>query len=275
MSDLTTRTRITRRLRVGRRGIAPVVMAASVFAALVTGCSSNESSSATTTAPPPTELPEGTQLVSECAKTTQTLQAVHMDLNVTNIPNLPMEKIDAGVTNQPQGQGAAQGEAKIRTKPEADFIEAKFLVVDKTLYALTDGSTYTKIGPAEKIYDPGILLDKDKGLANVIAQVKNAKAESREKIDGVDTVKVTGTISGSAIDPIAPRAGEGIGELPITLWIKDVAPPTTSATQLPSTAASPGTGPNLIRAIVKKDQGEIKLDLTDHGKPVNVLKPGS
>ncbi|MFC9897903.1 LppX_LprAFG lipoprotein [Nocardia sp. NPDC127579] len=275
MSDLTTRTRITRRLRVGRRGIAPVVMAASVFAALVAGCSSSETSSSTTSAPPPSQLPEGTQLVSECAKTTQTLQSVHMALDITNIPNLPMEKIDAGVTNQPEGQGAAQGDAKIRTKPEADFIEAKFLVVDKTLYALTDGSTYTKIGPAEKIYDPGVLLDKDKGLANVIAKVQNAKAEGREKIDGVDVVKVTGTINSSVIDPIVPRAAEGAEDLPITLWVKDVAPPTTSAAPLPSTAASPGTGPNLIRAVVKKDQGEIKLTLSDHGKPVNVLKPGS
>ncbi|MEU8895596.1 LppX_LprAFG lipoprotein [Nocardia sp. NPDC048505] len=246
-----------------------------MFAALVAGCNSSEPSASTTSAAPPAELPEGTQLVSECSKTTQTLQSVHMALNITNIPNLPMEKVDAGVTNQPQGQGAAQGEAKIRTKPEADFIEAKFLVVDKTLYALTDGSTYTKIGPAERIYDPGVLLDKDKGLANVIAQIKNAKAEGREKIDGVDTVKVTGTISPSAIDPIVPKAGEGQADLPITVWIKDVAPPTTSATQLPSTAASPGTGPNLIRAIVKKDAGEIKLTLSDHGKPVNVLKPGS
>ncbi|WP_306359563.1 LppX_LprAFG lipoprotein [Nocardia sp. CC227C] len=273
MIELLTRQRTSRRSRT-RAGLAPVVLAASVVAALVSGCSGGSDDPATTAAaPPPTELPDGAQIVQESARTTQTLQSVHLTLNVNNIPNLPVEMVDADVTNQPEGSGQAMGEAKVRTAENEPFIETKFLVVDKTLYAAQDGVKYAPVGPAEKMYDPGVILDKDKGLANAIAQVQNPQVEKRETINGVETVKVTGTISGSVIDPIVPRVGDGIGELPITLWIQDVAPPTTSAAPLPSSAASPGTGPNLIKAEVTKDQGSVELELSDHGKPVTVAKP--
>ncbi|AYF79283.1 LppX_LprAFG lipoprotein [Nocardia yunnanensis] len=260
-----------------RRGVVPLMVAAAAAAALVTGCSSSskdDSKATTSQAAPPSQLPDGAQIVAESAKTTQTLQSVHADLAVSNIPGLPFESIKADITNQPQGAGQAIGEAKVKVKPEdADFTDTKFLVVDKTLYT-GDGSKYAKVGPAEKIYDPGVILDKDKGLANAIGQVKDAKAVDREKVDGIDVVKVTGTIDASVIDPIVPQIGKDGGTFPITLYIKDVAPPSGTGTTLPSTAASPGTGPNLVRAIVTKDAGNVTVTLSDWAKPVHVTKPG-
>ncbi|MEU0501878.1 LppX_LprAFG lipoprotein [Nocardia sp. NPDC005998] len=275
MSDLTARARTSHRIRLRRPGLVPAVVAASMFAALVTGCSSSsDSKSTTSSAPPSGQLPEAAQIVQESARTTQTLQAVHLNLKVDNLTNLPVETVSADVTNQPQGAGQAIGEAKVRTKPEADFIQAKFLVVDKVMYAQTGGSSaYAKVGSAEQIYDPGVILDKDKGLANLIAQVKNPKVEGREKLDGTDTVKVSGTIDSSVIDPIVPKSGDPAGTFPITLWIADVAPPSGSASALPSQAASPGTGPNLVQAVVKRDPGTIKVTLSAWGKPVKVTAP--
>ncbi|GAB0102934.1 lipoprotein LprF [Nocardia sp. JMUB6875] len=266
----------TSRRRI-RRGVLPLVIAAAATAALVTGCSSSstsDSKATTSQAAPPSQLPDGAQIVAESAKTTQTLQSVHVVLDVKNLPTLPVESLKGDVTNQPQGSGQAIGEAKVKVKQDADFTTTKFLVVDKTLYT-GDGSKYAPVGPAEKIYDPGVLLDKDLGLANVIGKVQNAKAEAREKIDGVDTVKVTGTIDAKVFDPIVPQIGKDGGSFPITLYIKDVAPPSGTGTTLPSTAASPGTGPNLVRAIVTKDSGTVTVTLSDWAKPVHVTKPGS
>ncbi|MET8875941.1 LppX_LprAFG lipoprotein [Nocardia sp. NPDC004604] len=275
MSDLTARARTSHRIRLRRPGLVPAVVAASMFAALVTGCSSSsDSKSTTSSAPPSGQLPDAAQIVQESARTTQTLQAVHLNLKVDNLTNLPVETVSADVTNQPQGAGQAIGEAKVRTKPEADFIQAKFLVVDKVMYAQTGGSSaYAKVGSAEQIYDPGVILDRDKGLANLIAQVKNPKVEGREKLDGTDTVKVSGTIDSSVIDPIVPKSGDPAGTFPITLWIADVAPPSGSSSALPSQAASPGTGPNLVQAVVKRDPGTIKVTLSAWGKPVKVTAP--
>ncbi|MGW6726174.1 LppX_LprAFG lipoprotein [Nocardia sp. NPDC055029] len=260
----------TPRSRFSRRsGITSIVAVAAVCAALVTGCSTDDA--ATTTAPPTGQLPDGAQLVKESAKTTQTLRTVHLNIDVKNLPNLPVETVSADVTNETQGSGAAMGEAKVKLTPESAFTEAKFLVVDKVLYTQT-GGRYVPAGPAEKVYDPGVILDKDKGIANVIANVQNPKAESREVINGINTVKITGTIDAAVIDPIVPRVGENAGTMPITLWIQDTAPPASDSTK-PSDAASTGEGPNLVRAVVKRDQGEVTVGLSNWAKPVNIVKP--
>ncbi|MFD4433900.1 LppX_LprAFG lipoprotein, partial [Nocardia sp. NPDC058497] len=114
----------TPRSRLSRRsGITSIVAVAAVCAALVTGCSKDD---ATTTAPPTGQLPDGAQLVKESAKTTQTLRTVHLNIDVKNLPNLPVETVSADVTNETQGSGAAMGEAKVKLTPEAEFTEAKF-----------------------------------------------------------------------------------------------------------------------------------------------------
>lgn len=259
----------TPRRRVARRsGITALFAAAALGAALVTGCSSEDT---TTAAPPPAELPDGAQIVAESAKTTQTLRTVHLTIDVTNLPDLPVETVSADVTAENQGSGAAMGEAKVKLSPDDPFTEAKFLVVDKVLYTQA-GGRYVPAGPAEQVYDPGVILDKDLGIANVIANVKNPKAEGRETIDGIATVKITGTIDGAVIDPIVPRLGAEAGTLPITLWIQDVPPPTSDSTR-PSDEPSTGEGPNLVRAVVKKDQGEVTVGLSKWAEPVNIIKP--
>ncbi|WP_245650487.1 LppX_LprAFG lipoprotein [Nocardia harenae] len=274
MSESTAIRRGTRRYSPVRFGTAAV--AASLFAAILTGCGTDDSSTSTSTAATATgPLPDAAQIVQESARTTQTLQAVHLELEVENIQNLPVEKVDADVTNQPQGQGAAQGSATVRTKPDAPFVEADFVVVDKSMWVKLEDGKFADLGPSEKVYDPGIILDKDKGLANVIAKVQNPRVEGRESVEGTAVVKVSGTIDSAVIDPIVPRVGEGGGTFPITLYIADVAPPSTSAAAKPSDAPSAGEGPNLVRAVVQKGDGTINVTLSDWAEPVTVTKPAN
>lgn len=205
----------------------------------------------------------------------QTLQSVHIALTATNLPKLPVSSVDADVTNQPQGTGRAVGDAKFRPTPNDPFVDTQFLVTDKTFYTKDADGKYVARGPADKIYDPGIILDKDLGLANVIKNVQNPKVETRETINGVATVKVSGTIDAATIDPVVPTLGQGGGQLPITLWIADVFPSGTATptTTLPSEAASPGTGPNLVRMVVNKDQGSVDVTLSNWAKPVDIPSP--
>lgn len=278
MTDLISLDRTARRSRLTTTSkVGTVVLAASLLGALVAGCSSNSSTTSSATSspssPPPSQLPDGAQLISESAKTTETLHSVHLNITITNIPNLPVNTISADVTNQPSGQ--AIGDASVRLKEGDPFTTTKFLAVDKKIYVSSDGTKYVPVGGTSKFYDPGVILDKDKGIANVIAHVKDAKAVDREKVDGVNTVKVTGTIDPTVIDPVVPKIGDKVsGSLPITLWITDVTPPASgSGTTLPSTAASPGTGPNLVEAQVDKDKGNAKIELSNWAKPVTVTKP--
>ena len=182
-----------------------------------------------------------------------------------------MESVDADVTNQQKGNGQAVGTAHVRMQPSAAAVTKQFLVTNKTMYTKNDAGAYISVGPAEKIYDPGIILDKDKGLGNVIAKVTNAQIAGNETVNGVATVKVTGSIDAAVIDPVVPRLGKDGGAFPITLYITDV-------TAAASTTATPGSpapapSPNLVKMVVDKDQGHVTITLSAWGQPVNIPNP--
>ena len=259
-----------------------VIATAAAIAALVAGCGSDSktsqpsgtttgSASGTTSATGTPALPQAATIVAESAKTTETLRSLHVALIVTGL-TLPMETVNADVTNEPQGNGRAVGDAKVRLQPNGPVQPFDFVVTDKTMYTKQPDGKYQSVGPAEKIYDPGIVLDKEKGLANVIKSVQNPKSEGKETINGVPTVKVTGTVDGAVVDPVIPQLGKGGGTLPITLYIADV-PPGASPTNIPSDAPSPGTGPNLVRMVINKDQGNVDVTLSNWAKPVDIPNP--
>jgi hypothetical protein len=298
MSQAKTSPRLLSR-RPSPAAWAAIVVAVPLIAAGVTACGSNSStstsgsssaaasgsssSSSSSAAPSGSSsaattsasgVPQADKLVAESAKTTQTLHSVHITLSATDVPTMNVQKLDGDVTNLPQGDGRAVGTASVRVGANAPFNDYNFLVDNKTLYTKQGTGAYTSMGPADKVYDPGIILDKDKGLANVLAKVQNPTVQGKETINGVATVKVTGTIDAAVIDPVVPTLGQGGGTLPITLWIADVTPPSASATTtLPSEASSPGTGPNLVQMVVNKGQGSVTVTLSNWAKPVDIPTP--
>lgn len=147
-----------------------------------------------------------------------------------------------------------------RKKPNTPVVATEFLVTNKTMYTKRGGD-YVSVGPAEKIYDPGIILDKDRGLGAVVGQVQNPTIQGRDAIDGLATVKVSGTIDAAVIDPIVPQLGKGGGRLPITLWIVD------------TNASTPAPAANLVRMVIDKDQGNVDITLSNWGAPVTIPNP--
>jgi hypothetical protein len=203
--------------------------------------------------------------VQDCSKATTALHSLHVNLMTTNLTSLPMESVNADVTNQPQDQGGrAVGTAKVRLQPQANTVTKDFVVTNKTMYTKDEAGNYTSVGPAVKIYDPGVILSKEKGLGHVIGQVQNPQIAGNETIDGVATVKVTGTIDSAVIDPVIPQLGKDGGSLPITLYIVDV----NAAGGEPGSAS-----PNLVRMVVDKDQGNVTVTLSAWGEPVNIPNP--
>jgi hypothetical protein len=288
MNGLISQAQISHR-RVSHRpshlGAVAVLVAAALFAMFIAGCgkksttatSQTPGASGTSSAASPTSgtpSPQAAQLLKDCAKASGDLRSLHVVLATDNITTLPMESVDADVTNLPQDQGGrAVGTAKVRLQPKAEAVSKDFLVTNKTLYTKNEAGVYTSVGPAEKIYDPGVILSKDKGLGSVIGRVQDPQMAGNETIDGVATVKVTGTIDGAVIDPLVPQLGKGGGTLPITLYIVDVNAAGASTTAAPGTPA-PAPAPNLVRMVVDKDQGHVTITLSAWGQPVNIPNPG-
>jgi hypothetical protein len=282
MNGLITQAQISHR-RVSRRLSIPAVgilFAAALVATVVTGCGSKSStgtsqtsgaagSSAAPASPGASGTsaaasPEAQQLLQDASKATTALHSLHVNLQTTNITTLPMEMVNADVTNQPEGNGQAVGDAMIRLQPKSPAVPKQFLVTNKTMYTKNEAGAYTSMGPAEKIYDPGVVLDKDKGIGFVIGKVTGPQTAGNETIDGVATVKVTGMIDAKIIDPLVPQIGKNGGTLPITLYIADAKAP-----------GAPGSPPSpvLVRMVLDKDQGHVTITLSNWGAPVTIPNP--
>lgn len=263
--------------------IAATFAAGAVAAGLLAGCgtssddkpATNETTAsadaaATSTTAPPAELPD-VKIVEESAKTTETMPSMHFALVVTDLPEFPLESLNADVTNQPKDTGGqAAGTARFRPNDGAEMTDTDFVVTGGKLYTKNAGGSYEQRGDSKEVYDPAIVLDREKGLANVIRSVRDPKVEGREDVDGTPTVKVTGTISSAVIDPILPTVGQGGGELPITLWIVDVSPDEAPTTEIPRDDKSTGAGPNLVRMEVTKGDGKGEVTFSKWSEDVTI-----
>ena len=98
------------------------------------------------------------------------------------------------------------------------------------------------------------ILNPETGLANVLANFSDPKAEGRETVNGVETVRITGNISAEAVNKIAPLGATG--PVPGTAWIAE-----EGNHELVQAKMDPGPG-NIVT-----------MTLSDWGKPVTVTKP--
>jgi lipoprotein LprG len=220
----------------------------SIFAALllIAGCSSSNKSDA--------PLPDGASLLKDSEQTTKKQQSVHLELTVTGkIAELPIESLSGDLTNVPVV--AAQGKASIIAFGQT-FKDVDFVVVDGNLYgALTPGS-FTNFGPAADIYDVSKILSPDVGLANILDKFSGGKAEGRETINNVGTVKITGTVPADAVNGLANLGATG--DVPATAWIRE------------------DGDHDLVQAKLDPSQGNsVQMTLSDWGKTVTVTRPAA
>jgi lipoprotein LprG len=225
-----------------------IAVLVSIFAALllIAGCSSSNKSDAS--------LPDGASLLKDSAQTTKKQQSVHLELTVTGkIAELPIESLSGDLTNVPVV--AAKGKASIIAFGQT-FKDVDFVVVDGNLYgALTPGS-FTNFGPAADIYDVSKILSPDVGLANILAKFSGGKAEGRETINNVGTVKITGTVPADAVNGLANLGATG--DVPATAWIRE------------------DGDHDLVQAKLDPSQGNsVQMTLSDWGKTVTVTKPAA
>ena len=179
--------------------------------ALFAGCSSKSEGASK-------ELPDAATLLKESSETTKSQSSVHLKLAVQGqIQNMPIESLEGDLTNKPAV--AAQGTANIVFLGQR-LEGVDFVVADGDLFgALTKGS-FQDFGPAADIYDVSVLLNPDAGLANVLANFSDPKADGRETVEGVGTVRITGTVSADAVNKIAPQIA-ATGPVPGTAWIAE------------------------------------------------------
>lgn len=201
-------------------------------------------------------LPDAKTLVSQSAEVSKGLKSAHLVLTVTGkIAGLPLKTLTGDLTTTPTTAG--KGNARIIAF--GSEIEADFIILEGELYttAMSPGQ-WSDMGKIDELlhYDPSAILNPETGVANVLANLTDAKAEGRDIITGQNAIRITGKVNADVVNKLAPlKATEPI---PTTVWIQEA-----GDHQLAQITLDKGSG------------NSIQMTLSNWNQPVQVTKPGS
>ncbi|EUA87095.1 LppX_LprAFG lipoprotein [Mycobacterium ulcerans] len=240
-----------------RSVVATAVTLAVVLA--IGGCSSNGGSGGPGTATGTTvttSSAEAATILKQAAEAMRKVTGMHVNLTVDgDVPNLRVTKLEGDISNSPQTVATGSATMLVGNKQE----DAKFVYVDGHLYSdLGQPGTYTDFGDGASIYNVSVLLDPNQGLANLLANLKEASVTGSEQVNGVATTKITGN---SAADDIATLAGSrltsaDVTSVPTTVWI-----------------ATDGSSHLVQIKILPTPATSVTLTMSDWGKQVTATKP--
>lgn len=197
-------------------------------------------------------LPDASELIGQSIATTKSLKSAHLEIVVSGkIPGLPVTSLSGDLTNVPAV--AVKGSATISMG--GSDVDVELVVLDGTLFAALTPNSWLDMGPAVEVYDPSVILSPDTGLANMLANISEAKSDGFETIGGVPAVRITGKVAPDAVNRLIPQI-KATGTVPTTAWIERDAPH------------------QLVQAKVDQSEGNsVQLTLSEWDKPVTVTKP--
>jgi hypothetical protein len=110
------------------------------------------------------------------------------------------------------------------------------------------------------------LLNPDRLLLAAVGQIKDAKIDGDEKIDGIQTTRIVGTVDLAKLEQFAtatPDIPSGfliLGEMPVTVWLDEAGHVISLELEGPLTEDE---SPDVVR----------RLDLYDFDEPVTIDEP--
>jgi lipoprotein LprA len=245
-------------MKLPHRTVIAAVAAALALVFAIGGCSSSKtgpstSGSSSSSAP----NVDAATVVKQAADAMRQVTGMHLTVTVQgNVPNLSVTTLNGDVSSTPQMAATGTATLTVGQKP----VDTKFVFVDGHLYSdvADPGGKFTDYGDGVSIYDVSILLDPNRGLANILSNLKDPKVAGTEQVNGVATTKITGTSSSSDIARLAgSRMGpEKATTAPTTVWI-----------------ASDGSNHLVQLQILPVQNGTITLTMSDWGKQVTATKP--
>jgi lipoprotein LprG len=180
--------------------------------AVVTACSSDDSAGDSGS------LPDGAGLLKDSATSMSDVTSAHFTLGVNGeFPALPVHKAEGDLTRDSGSSGAAKGTISLDFM--GSLFEGEFVLINNSLYFKGPTGDWQKV-PASmvtSVYDPGAILDPDRGVAKVLGSVRNAKTEGTEDVDGVSTYRVTGRVTKDVVKDLVPGIGSDVD---VTFWVR-------------------------------------------------------
>lgn len=172
------------------------------------------------------------------------------------VPNLKAKRLEGDLSTEPAPAATGTVTLDMGSLGEAT---SEFVYVDGNLYSdVAEPGKFVNYGDGNSIYSVALVLDPERGLANLLKNFQDPKDRGSEEVDGVKATKISGTASSN---DVMVMAGSRMGpqdeiQLPTTLWI-----------------AQDGSN-HLLKAEMEPVQdATVTLQLSDFGKQVTAEKP--
>jgi lipoprotein LprA len=243
-------------MKLSSRAVVAAAIAALAAVLALGGCGTKDSGSGASKSSTAASSDEATTILKQAADAMKKVTGMHMSLTVQgDVPNLRVTKLDGDVTNTPQTEATGSATLVLGKTPQ----DSKFVFVDGHLYSdVGQPGAFTDFGNGTSIYNVSVLLDPNKGLANILAKLQNAQVKGTEQVNGVATTKIVGK---SSADDIATLAGSkltaaDVNTVDTTVWI-----------------ASDGSSHLVQLQISPASDASVTLTMSDWGKQVTATKP--
>lgn len=150
---------------------------------------------------------EAATLLSDAKKTIDDAASVHVVLTGRDLPDNAQTLVsgDGVATHTPAFKG------KLTVRSNGAPIDAQVVSVGSKVYAkLSFTPSYIELPPSQLAGlgapDPAVLLDPTKGLSSILTAVKDPKVKGESREGSKVLTEVTGSIPGTALQGIFPKA---------------------------------------------------------------------
>lgn len=201
--------------------------------ALVSACSSGGGEA----------LPAGPDLMKKAAESMKAVKSATFSISTEGKPNVPVKKADGRLT------AAGDADGTITLDILGTLQEVTFALIGDTVHFKGPTGGFQKMTRQDlaQFYDPSVILEPTKGIAQLLASATDPKVEG---VEG-GSYRVATTFPGQVVGQIVPGVTEGVNG---KVWLDQA----TS---------------RLTKASLPLQNGTVTVSFSDYDAPVTITPP--
>ncbi|WP_188195067.1 LppX_LprAFG lipoprotein [Nonomuraea sp. SYSU D8015] len=203
--------------------------------ALATACSSGGGD----------QLPAGPDLMKKAAEAMKGVKSATFSISTEGKPNVPVKKADGRLT------AAGDADGTITLDVLGTLQEVTFALIGDTVHFKGPTGGFQKMTRQQlaQFYDPSVILEPTKGIAQLLASATDPKVEGVES----GSYRVATTFPGQVVGQIVPGVTQGVNG---KVWLDQA----TS---------------RLTKASLPLQNGTVTVSFSDYDAPVTITPPAA
>ncbi|TMR96861.1 LppX_LprAFG lipoprotein [Nonomuraea basaltis] len=191
------------------------------------------------------ELPAGPDLMKKAAEAMKTVKSAGFSISTEGKPKVPVKKADGRLT------AAGDADGTITIDILGSLQEVSFALVGDTVHFKGPTGGFQKMTRDQlaQFYDPSVILEPTKGIAQLLSSATESKVEG---VEG-GSYRVATTLPGQVVGQIIPGVTQGVNG---KVWLDQA----TS---------------RLTKASLPLQDGTVTVSFSDYDAPVTITPPAA